>query len=142
MEPTALIEDDADDDRWNLKQAPRLPPPGHRPRTTPVERPARPESTPIERSIFEEHEVMKVRATTPPQAVASSINRYILDECQMPVLRAIGAGAVAQACKGIAIARGIIAVRGVNLSCDIGFDNIFNDRGEEISAQTFRLFLR
>ena len=85
---------------------------------------------------------MKVGATSVPQAVASSINRFILDELQMPVLRAIGAGAVAQACKGIAIARGIVAVRGVNLSCDIGFDNILNERGEEISAQTFRLFLR
>ena len=72
----------------------------------------------------------------------SSINRFILDELQMPVLRAIGAGAVAQTCKGIAIARGILAVRGVNLACDIGFDNVYNEQGEEISAQTFRLFLR
>ena len=85
---------------------------------------------------------MKVRAVTPPQAVASSINRFMLDELQMPVIRAIGAGAVAQACKGIAIARGIVAVRGVNLACDIGFDNVLNEEGEEITAQTFRLFLR
>jgi stage V sporulation protein SpoVS len=136
MEPTVLIEDDAEP--WNLIK-PSAPPPGHRQRGA---RPPRPENTPIERSIFEQHDVMKVGATSVPQAVASSINRFILDELQMPVLRAIGAGAVAQACKGIAIARGIVAVRGVNLSCDIGFDNVFNERGEEISAQTFRLFLR
>lgn len=89
-----------------------------------------------------EDQVMRVSATSPPQAVASSINHAIFEESLMPTIRAIGAGAVAQACKGIAIARGQVAIRGLDLGCAIGFDNIMGDQGSEISAQTFRLFLR
>jgi stage V sporulation protein S len=89
-----------------------------------------------------EERVMRVGASSPPQAVASSIQHAIFDESILPVVRAIGAGAVAQACKGIAIARGQVAVRGLDLGCAIGFDNITGENGNEISAQTFRLFLR
>lgn len=92
--------------------------------------------------IDAEENVMRVSATSPPQAVASSIMHAIFDESVLPVIRAIGAGAVAQACKGIAIARGQVAVRGLDLGTAIGFDNIMGDKGSEISAQTFRLFLR
>ena len=60
----------------------------------------------------------------------------------MPVIRAIGAGAVAQACKGIAIARGYVAVRGLDLATTIGFETVPGDSGQDISAQVFRLFLR
>lgn len=87
-------------------------------------------------------DVMRVGAASPPQAVASSIQRSIFDESHLPTIRAIGAGAVAQACKGIAIARGHVAVRGLDLGVAIGFDNVAGDNGMEISAQTFRLFLR
>jgi len=86
--------------------------------------------------------LMRVSATTPPQAVASSINRAIFEQNDMPVIRAIGAGAVCQACKGIAIARGLVATRGRDLAANIGFDTITGDSGNEISAQTFHLFLR
>ena len=86
-------------------------------------------------------EIMRVSATTPPQAVAASINRAILDSGP-PVVRAIGAGAVAQACKGIAIARGLVATSGRDLATTIGFDTVMGDKGSEISAQTFHLFLR
>ena len=85
--------------------------------------------------------LMRVSATTPPQAVAASINRAILDG-NIPIVRAIGAGAVAQACKGIAIARGLVATRGRDLATTIGFDTVMGDKGNEISAQTFHLFLR
>ena len=87
-------------------------------------------------------DVMRVGASSPPQAVASSIQRSIFDESHLPTIRAIGAGAVAQACKGIAIARGHVAIRGLDLGVAIGFDNVAGDNGMEISAQTFRLFLR
>ena len=89
-----------------------------------------------------EESLMRVSATTAPQAVASSINKTIFNQNQMPVVRAVGAGAVAQACKGIAIARGLVATRGRDLATTIGFDTIVGDSGEEISAQTFHLFLR
>lgn len=86
--------------------------------------------------------LMRVSATTPPQAVASSINKAIFEQNQMPIVRAIGAGAICQAVKGIAIARGLVATRGRDLATTIGFDTITGDSGNEISAQTFHLFLR
>ena len=85
--------------------------------------------------------LMKVSATSPPQAVAAAINRAIFDGAP-PVIRAIGAGAVAQACKGIAIARGLVATRGRDLATTIGFETVAGDQGTDISAQTFHLFLR
>jgi stage V sporulation protein S len=85
--------------------------------------------------------LLRVSATTPPQAIAQSINRALMDGGP-PIIRAIGAGAVAQACKGIAIARGIVATRGRDLATTIGFDTVTGDSGQEISAQTFHLFLR
>lgn len=89
-----------------------------------------------------EDNLMKVSATSPPQAVANSIFKAIFEQQQMPCVRAIGAGAVAQACKAIAISRGMAAVRGMDLGCNIGFDSVEGDSGKEISAQTFRLFAR
>jgi stage V sporulation protein SpoVS len=86
--------------------------------------------------------LMKVGASTPPQAVASSIVRSIFDESRYPVMRAVGAGAVAQTCKGIAIARGLVAPKGLDLSCTIGFDTVKGDNGQDISAQTFYLHPR
>ena len=98
-------------------------------------------STAVENYV--EHEnLMRVSSTTPPQAVASSIVRAIFEQNLMPVIRAIGAGAVAQACKGIAIARGQVATRGRDLATTIGFDTVKGDSGTDISAQTFHLFLR
>lgn len=89
-----------------------------------------------------EGHLMKVGASTPPQAVANSIARSIFDESKFPVMRAVGAGAVAQACKGIAIARGIVAPKGLDLACTIGFDTVKGDNGQDISAQTFHLHPR
>lgn len=86
--------------------------------------------------------MMRVSAGSVPQQIAGSIRALIFDSNQVPVIRAIGAGAVAQACKGIAIARGHVAVRGLDLGCAIGFETIPGDHGEDISAQIFRLFLR
>lgn len=92
--------------------------------------------------ITTEDTLMKVSASTPPQAVASSIAKAIFDSSHFPVLRAIGAGAVAQACKGIAIARGIVAPRGLDLACTIGFDTVKGENGQDISAQVFFLYPR
>lgn len=86
--------------------------------------------------------LIKVSASSPPQAVAGSIYRAVLEPVARPVVRAVGAGAVAQAVKSIAIARGMVAPRGRDLACTIGFDNIIGNSGTEISAQTFHLFLR
>ena len=93
-------------------------------------------------AVSDTENLMRVSATTPPQAVAASINRAIFDQNMPPIIRAIGAGAVGQACKGIAIARGLVATRGRDLACTIGFDTVTGEKGNEISAQTFHLFLR
>src|SRR5262245_61466207 len=91
----------------------------------------------------DEENVMRVSAGSSPQAVASSIRAFIFETNQMPVLRAIGAGAVAQTCKAIAIARGHVAVRGLDLAVNIGFETIRGpEQGHDISSQTFHLFLR
>jgi stage V sporulation protein S len=86
--------------------------------------------------------LVKVGSATPPQAVASSIVKLLLDRATYPVVRAVGAGAVNQACKGIAIARSQIALKGIDLGCGIGFDSIRGDQGQEISAQVFHLYKR
>ena len=121
-----VVDDEAD--VFNLKSQPI--------------RPTTPQPLPIPQPLADVRDVMRVGAASPPQAVASSIQRSIFDESYLPTIRAIGAGAVAQACKGIAIARGHVAVRGLDLGVAIGFDNVAGDNGGEISAQTFRLFLR
>jgi stage V sporulation protein S len=86
--------------------------------------------------------IMRVSNTTPPQAIASAIKKAITEDPDVSIIiRAIGAGAVAQACKGIAIARGLVAVSGRDLFCAIGFDTIRGNSGDEISAQTFHLIV-
>jgi stage V sporulation protein SpoVS len=98
--------------------------------------------TAVEVEEQDHQNLIRVSATSPPQAVANSIFKAIFDQQTMPVIRAIGAGAVCQSCKGIAIARGLTATRGRDLATTIGFDTIKGDSGNDISAQTFHLFLR
>lgn len=86
--------------------------------------------------------LIRVSATTPPQTLANAIFRAVFEQATMPVIRAIGAGAVAQACKGIAISRGLVATRGRDMATTIGFETIKGESGHDISAQTFHLFLR
>jgi stage V sporulation protein S len=59
---------------------------------------------------------------------------------ERPVLRAIGAGAINQAVKAIAIARGLVAPRGIDLTCRPGFQPVDID-GQEYSAMTFALLV-
>jgi stage V sporulation protein SpoVS len=74
--------------------------------------------------------------------VAQNIRRAIFVEHRMPSVRGIGAGAVAQACKGIAIARGDVATQGYDLFAAIGFEMVIGEGGKEVTAQIFRLSLR
>jgi stage V sporulation protein S len=92
--------------------------------------------------ITKEEFLMRVSGSSPVQAVANSIVKCIFESSHFPVIRAIGAGAVAQTCKAIAVARGIVAPKGMDLACVIGFDTIRGDQGEDISAQIFYLFAR
>lgn len=82
-----------------------------------------------------EEPVLRVSASSNSQSVASAIAHAIYDDRTVK-LRAVGAGAVNQSVKAIAIARGYVAPRGFDLSCVPGFTTIESHEGE-ISAMVF-----
>jgi stage V sporulation protein S len=84
-----------------------------------------------------EEPFLRVSAGSNPQSVASAIAHAIYDNRQVK-LRAVGAGAVNQAVKSIAIARGYVAPRGLDLTCKPGFTTI-DSRDGEISAIVFAI---
>lgn len=84
-----------------------------------------------------EDNILRVSAGSNPQAVASAIAHAIYENRQCKI-RAVGAGAVNQAVKAIAIARGYTAPRGLDLSCIPGFASIESHDGQ-ISAIVFSI---
>ena len=90
-----------------------------------------------ETTISADEPFLRVSASSNPQSVASAIAHAIYDKRQVP-LRAVGAGAVNQAVKAIAIARGYVAPRGLDLTCKPGFMTI-ESRDGEISAIVFAI---
>lgn len=82
-------------------------------------------------------DVLRVGAGSNPQAVASAIAHAIYEK-QSCKVRAVGAGAVNQAVKAIAIARGYTAPRGLDLMCIPGFASIESHDGQ-ISAIVFSI---
>jgi len=87
--------------------------------------------------VSNEEPFLRVSASSNPQSVASAIAHAIYDARHVK-LRAVGAGAVNQAVKAIAIARGYVAPRGMDLSCIPGFTTI-ESRDGEISAIVFAI---
>jgi stage V sporulation protein S len=81
---------------------------------------------------------LRVAARTPPDELASAISHAIYDGRKV-VLRAIGAGSVNQAVKGIIVAQGYVAQRGITLASRPGFITIPMD-GEERTAIIFNVF--
>ncbi|NCC95389.1 MAG: stage V sporulation protein S [Synergistales bacterium] len=82
-------------------------------------------------------EILKISSVSQPKLVAGAIAAVIRDsgavECQ-----AVGAGAVNQAVKSIAIARGYVAPNGIDLICVPAFAKI-DIEGEERTAIRFQL---
>src|SRR5215471_18173457 len=74
-------------------------------------------------------EVLKVSATSKPVAVAGAIAGVVRAQQKVEV-QAIGAGAINQAIKAIAISRGYVAPGGLDLVCIPSFIDISID-GEE-----------
>ena len=74
-------------------------------------------------------EVLKVSATSKPVSVAGAIAGVIRSQQRVEV-QAIGAGAINQAVKAIAISRGYVAPGGIDLVCIPSFIDISID-GEE-----------
>jgi stage V sporulation protein S len=80
-------------------------------------------------------EVLKVSAKSNPNSVAGALAGVIRENGNAEV-QAIGAGAINQAVKAVAIARGFVAPSGVDLICIPAFTDICID-GEERTAIKF-----
>lgn len=93
--------------------------------------------------LDDEDGIIRVVAGADPTALASAISNAFYGTNHV-VLRAIGASAVNQAVKAVAISRGFVAPRGLDLICRPGFIDVDNDRrggSERITALVFRLTL-
>jgi stage V sporulation protein S len=77
-------------------------------------------------------DVLKVSAKSSPNSVAGAL-AGVLRERGGAELQAIGAGAINQAVKAVAIARGFVAPSGVDLICIPAFTDVIID-GEERTA--------
>lgn len=77
-------------------------------------------------------EVLKVSTKSNPNSVAGAL-AAIIKEKNMAEIQAVGAGAINQAVKAIAIARGFIAPSGKDIVCIPAFTDIEID-GEERTA--------
>ncbi len=77
-------------------------------------------------------ETLKVSSKSNPNSVAGALANVIKDSSTVEI-QAIGAGALNQAIKAVAIARGFVAPSGKNLVCIPAFTDILID-GEERTA--------
>ena len=68
-------------------------------------------------------EILKVSSQSNPNSVAGAIAGMIKNENKIEI-QAIGAGALNQAIKAIAIARGFVAPSGINLVCIPAFTEV------------------
>lgn len=80
-------------------------------------------------------EILKVSAKSQPKSVAGAL-AAVLREKNVAELQAVGAGAVNQAIKAIAITRGFVAPNGIDLVVVPAFSEIDID-GEEKTAIKF-----
>lgn len=77
-------------------------------------------------------ETLKVSSKSNPNSVAGALTNTFKEKGAVEI-QAIGAGALNQAIKAIAIARGFVAPSGINLVCIPAFVDI-NIDGEERTA--------
>ena len=77
-------------------------------------------------------EVLKVSTKSNPNAVAGALAEIIKEKNTVEI-QAVGAGAINQAVKAIAIARGFVAPSGKDIICIPAFTDIVID-GEERTA--------
>lgn len=77
-------------------------------------------------------EILKVGSKSNPNSVAGALSNLLKEKRNIEI-QAIGAGALNQAIKAVAIARGFVAPTGLNLVCIPAFTDIVID-GEERTA--------
>lgn len=85
-------------------------------------------------------ETLKVAAHSNPKAVAGALAAIVEKELEVEI-HAVGAGAVNQAAKAIAIARGFVAPRGIDLLATISFAKI-DIQGDEKTAIRFLIHIK
>ena len=78
-------------------------------------------------------DIIKVSSKSAPQKVAGAIANLFRESIDQVEMQAIGAGALNQAIKSVAIARGYVAPTGKNLVCIPAFSDITIE-GEERTA--------
>lgn len=81
------------------------------------------------------NEILKISSKSNPNSVAGAIVGVLLEKNKVE-LQAVGAGAVNQAIKAIAIARGFVAPSGKNLVCVPAFSTV-NIEDEDRTAIKF-----
>lgn len=86
---------------------------------------------------MEHSEVFKVSAGSDAVTLATAISMALQDTPEITA-RAIGVGAVNQAVKAVAIARGHVASHGRDLVTRIGFETVTGASGDQISAVVLR----
>jgi stage V sporulation protein S len=79
-------------------------------------------------------EILKVSAKSSPNSVAGAL-AGVLREKGAAEIQAIGAGAINQSIKAIAIARGFVAPRGMDLICIPAFTDIIIDNEERTAIK-------
>ena len=77
-------------------------------------------------------DVLKVSAKSNPNSIAGAL-AGVIRERGMAEMQSIGAGALNQAVKAVAIARGFVAPSGIELICIPAFTDVIID-GEERTA--------
>lgn len=83
-----------------------------------------------------EETILRVSSSSSVTSVGSAIAHAVYDSRRV-VLRAVGAGAVNQAVKSMAVARGYVAPRGFDLQFKPAFTNIPGRDEKTISALSF-----
>ncbi|UNC91872.1 stage V sporulation protein S [Candidatus Contubernalis alkaliaceticus] len=79
-------------------------------------------------------DVLKVSAKSNPNSVAGAL-AGVLRERGAAEIQAIGAGALNQAVKAVAIARGFVAPSGIDLICIPAFTDIIIDNEERTAMK-------
>lgn len=79
-------------------------------------------------------EIIKVSSKSNPNSVAGALANTLREKDSVE-MQAIGAGALNQAIKAIAIARGFVAPSGKNLVCIPAFSNILIDNEEKTAIK-------
>jgi len=89
---------------------------------------------------MQSNDMLRVSANSKPKSVAGAL-AAILREHGSAEIQAVGAGAVNQAVKAIAICRGFVAPNGIDLVCVPGFSEI-EIEGRERTAIKFTVHPR